>query len=114
MLQRDLVVGRAYVNEEACVVRELVEELDERRVRFNAFDLETGKLLPSRHQVSDKGKLARWANREASASELARIHPFEPRSWSENLPDGEAAQARLEQVKADLAQTAAVQSVHRW
>ncbi len=49
--ERMIVVGRAYVKEDARTIREVVEELDDRRVRFNAFDLDTGKLTPSRHQT---------------------------------------------------------------
>ncbi len=114
MLKLEILVGKSYVNEDASVVREVVEELDGRRIRFNAFDLETGKLLPTRHQVCARRELARWADREANEGEMARIHPFDPGEWFENVPDRQATDAQLERVKASMAQTAAGQALHRW
>jgi hypothetical protein len=70
-------VGNAYVNEEARIVREVIEEIDGRRVRFNAFDLKTGRLVASRHHTCEKSQFAHWAQREASASEKDLIHPYE-------------------------------------
>ncbi len=84
MLKEEIVVGKAYVNERACIVREVIEEMDSRHVRYVAFDLETGKLLPARHSVCGKSELKRWADREAGPRERDRIHPYQ---WeSEMLP----------------------------
>ncbi len=82
MLKDRIVVGKAYVNERAHVLREVVEEVDDQRVKFNAFDLRTGRLLPSRHRTCDKRDMASWAEREAHPHETARVHPFEPAAWS--------------------------------
>ena len=77
MQKEQIVVGRSYVNEEACIVREVVEEINEHEVKLNAFDLSTGKLIATRHRVWNKTQLARWADREASAPEAARVHPYQ-------------------------------------
>ncbi len=78
MLKEPIVVGKAYVNERSRVLREVVEEIDEQRIKFNAFDLGTGRLLPSRHRTCGKGEMASWAEREAMPDETARAHPFDP------------------------------------
>ena len=114
-MNRDqIVVGKSYVNDGASIVREVVEEVDARRVKFNAFELRTGKLIPARRQVCRRSQLARWADREASQRETARIHPFNPGSWFVEVPDRQAVDAELERVKAGMAQTAASQAFHRW
>jgi hypothetical protein len=114
MRKEEIVVGKSYVNEGTRIVREVVEEVDDRRVKFNAFDLASGKLIPAQPQVCHRSQLARWADRQASAEETARIHPFDPEAWFADVPDREAVNAELERVKARMAQTAAGQSVHRW
>jgi hypothetical protein len=114
MHKNQIVVGKSYVNDDASIVREVVEEVDSRRVKFNAFELRTGKLIPARPQVCRKSQLARWADRETSQHETARIHPFNPGAWFVGVPDREAVEAQLERVKASMAQTAASQAFHRW
>ncbi len=84
MLKEEIVVGKAYVNERASIVREVIEEVDSRHVRYVAFELESGKLLPARHQTCSKGDLKRWADRETGPHERNRIHPY--LSQSEVLP----------------------------
>ncbi len=76
MLKAEIVIGKSYVNESARVIREVVEEVDRRHVKYFAFELESGRLLPARRQVCERRQLARWANREARPAEIARIHPF--------------------------------------
>ncbi len=106
MLKERIVVGKAYVNERARVLREVVEEVDEQLVKYNAFDLKTGRLLPSRHRTCAKDDLAAWAEREARPDEARRAHPFEPGEWKEPEPSGggridlEAAKATLETAAA--------------
>jgi hypothetical protein len=107
MVKESIVVGKAYVNERARVLREVVEELDEGRVKFNAFDLQSGRLLPSRHRTCDRRDMAAWAEREAQPDETARAHPFERPPWSgSGRPDGdrpvsmETARAALETASA--------------
>ncbi len=89
MLKEEIVVGKAYVNERACIVREVIEEVDSRHVRYVAFELESGKLLPARHSLCGKRDLQRWADREADSRERNRIHPY--RLQDEMLPRSQDA-----------------------
>ncbi len=102
MLKERIVVGKAYVNERARVLREVVEEVDERRIKFNAFDLATGRLLPSRHRTCEKREMASWAEREARPDETARAHPFQPDIWTQSDPEGATRTMNLEQAKTAL------------
>ncbi len=102
MLKERIVVGKAYVNERARVLREVVEEVDEQRVKFNAFDLRTGRLLPSRHRTCEKRDMASWAEREAHPHETARVHPFEPAAWSGTTRPGGDRGIALEAARAPL------------
>ncbi len=53
MLKADSTrVGRAYVNERIGAIREVVEELDRRRIKYNEFDLQTGDLIPAPFQIA--------------------------------------------------------------
>ncbi len=97
MLKDEIVVGRSYVNEDACIVREVVEEVDDRHVKYQAFELESGRLLPARHRVCEKRDLARWASRLADPDEVARIHPFEPASALDSPFPPDRRDARLEE-----------------
>ncbi len=99
MLKDQIVVGRSYVNEDACIMREVVEELDERRVKFNTFDLSTGKFIPTRHKVWNKSQLARWADREASISENALVHPYQSQAWLDTMFPPSAAGAPPESAR---------------
>lgn len=91
MLKDQIVVGRSYVNEDAGIMREVVEDVDGRRVKLNTFYLATGKLVPTRHKVWHKSELARWADREASPSESAQVHPYESAAW-QDIPSWRDAQ----------------------
>jgi hypothetical protein len=99
MLKEEIVVGKSYVNEGACILREIVEEVDSRHVRYNAFELESGRLLPARHRVCSTGEMQRWADRQAEACETDRIHPFDPDGsadgawWNRSSMDPEQARA---------------------
>ena len=77
MLKEEIVVGKSYVNEGSCIIREVVEEVDRSHIRYHSFELNSGRLLPARHQVCARVVLAHWADREAGPSEIARIHPYE-------------------------------------
>ncbi len=46
--KQNIAVGRSYVNEGAHIAREVVEEVDRRKVKYNAFDLVDGRLIPDR------------------------------------------------------------------
>ncbi len=102
MLKDQIVVGKAYVNERTHVLREVVEEIEEERVKFNAFDLATGRLLPSRHRVLPARDMAAWAGREASSAELARIHPYAPEALQEPVARTSVRGIEIEAAKAAL------------
>jgi hypothetical protein len=114
MLKDEIIVGKSYVNEDAHVLREVVEEIDSRRIKFNAFNLDTGQLLPSPNQVCRKSQLARWANRGARPREIARVHPYDQSTWFEGLPPGEQVGAQLERAKASMEQMAGNRTFHKW
>jgi hypothetical protein len=101
MRKDQIVVGKAYVNEDAGIIREVIEELDEHCVSCNTFELATGVFIPTRHRICHKGQLARWAQREASAPEAALIHPFQPAAEFDGWISG-----RLNSVKLEDARTA--------
>ena len=84
-MKEEIVVGKAYVNEAARVIREVVEEVDDHHVNFNAFELDTGKLIPARHRAAHKRAMARWADRAALPSETDLIHPFEEANLGRKL-----------------------------
>jgi hypothetical protein len=112
--RRDITVGRCYVNERDGTAREVVEELDRQKVKYNAFDLTTGRLAPEPHQICFKGELASWASREANPREIAMLHPLEPSTWFENIPDTEAKLAEVELTKAIMRQLVEHNTFHRW
>ncbi len=109
-----IVVGKSYVNERARIVREVVEDVDGRRIKFNAFELDSGKLIPSPHQICHKSQLARWADREARPREIAKLHPYDPSTWFEGLPPGEQVGAQLERAIASIEQLAGNHTFHKW
>ncbi len=88
MLKEEIVVGKSYVNEGSCIIREVVGEVDRRHIRYHSFELNSGRLLPARHQVCARAELARWADREAGPREIARIHPYDL-----NVPQGTAQES---------------------
>ena len=102
MLKDPIVVGKAYVNEDARVIREVIEEVDGRRVRFNAFDLATGRLIPAPHRICHRHQLARWAQREASGPETALLHPYERTAQFAALLPRDQGSVELERAKALL------------
>lgn len=67
--KRDVIVGKFYVNNERRIAREVVRT-GERTVTFNTYHLDTGNSCgsPSECLVED---FMRWANGEASPTELA-------------------------------------------
>ena len=83
MLKEEIVVGKAYVNERASLV---IEEVDNRHVRYIAFELESGRLLPARHSTCGKAELRRWGDREIEPHEQARIHPYQANAPAESNP----------------------------
>jgi hypothetical protein len=90
------------VNEEAGIVREVVEELDKRHVRANTFELASGRLVPTRHSIWNRSQLARWADRETTPPETARIHPFERAAWFDVLFPPDLAGTPVDQARTTL------------
>jgi len=111
--RRDIAFGRCYVNERSRMAREVVEEVGRHKVRYNAFDLTTGTLVPAPLQTCYKGELAYWADREASPEEIARIHPFEPSPWFEDVPIEDLKTTELELTKSKMLQTVEHNTAHR-
>jgi len=71
MKGNEVTRGRFYINEKRELVREITDEVDESQVRWQAYSLTSGAPLSggacSRHQI------IRWATREASAEEVAKL-----------------------------------------
>ena len=111
--KQNIAVGRSYVNEGAHSAREVVEEVDRRKVKYNAFDLADGRLIPTAMQTCRKSDLALWADREANPDEIGKIHPFDPLPWFEELPHSEVKAARLELTKANIQQVVGNNTIHR-
>ena len=111
--KRNIKVGRSYVNEDVHIAREVVEEIEHRKIKYNAFDLTDGQLIPAVQQICKKSELAHWADREANPDEISIIHPFEQRSWFEELPRREIKSTELELTKATLQQVVGYKNMHR-
>ena len=106
--------GHAYVNERVGAIREVVEELDRLRVKFNEFDLETCELIPAPFQIAYKGQLARWAEREARTFETARLHSIEGPVRFEAAGRSDIQKAELERTRASMEQVVGNSILHRW
>ncbi len=65
-------------------------------------------------QTCRKSDLAHWADREANPDEMAKIHPFDPLPWFEEVPHNEVKAAGLELTKANLQQVVGNNTIHRW
>jgi hypothetical protein len=112
--KQNISVGRAYVNEGEKVAREVVEDVDQYKIKFNAFDLKDGGLIPSAMQVCRKRDMAHWADREATPDEIAKIHPFDKLTWFEEVSHRKVKGAELELTKANLQQVVGNNNIHRW
>ena len=112
--KQNIAVGRSYVNERAWIAREVIEEIDQCRVRYNAFDLKDGRLLPAVLQICRKSALALWADREANQDEISRIHPYEQKPRMEEVPSRDVNAAELELTRANLQQVVGHNNIHRW
>ncbi len=112
--KQNITVGRMYVNEDAHIAREVVEEINHCKVKYNAFDLTKGRLILGVMQVCRKSDLAHWANREANPGEISKIHPFDPQPWFEEVPNREVKRKELELTKANIQAVVGNNSMHRW
>ncbi len=113
-LGESVKVGHSYVNERTGTIREIIEDVDRWRVKYNEYALETGQLIPAAFRVGYKSQLARWAEREARAFEVARLHQLGPHPWSETLRPQEITQNEMELSRATREQTVGHNVLHRW
>jgi hypothetical protein len=114
MRKQNIAVGKTYVNERAQIAREVVEEVDRRKIKYNAFDLKDSKATPSVMQIFRKSALALLADREANPDEIAKLHPFEQLQWFEVISPREVKGAELELTKAKIQQAVGNNNIHRW
>lgn len=113
LTRRDIAVGKCYVKERTRMAREVIEEVDRHKVKYNAFDLSTGHLLGLPFQVCFKSQIAYWADREAKPAEIARLHPYQPASRFEKAPLSKIKLAELELTRAEMQQTIGHNTIHR-
>lgn len=73
LTRREVGIGKCYVKDNANVAREVIAELYHRRVVYNSYDLQTGKLLRTPQQICSRKQLIQWADREATAEESAKL-----------------------------------------
>ncbi len=115
MLKANAVrAGHAYVNERMGTIREVVEEIDRLRIKYNEFDLQTGQLIPAPFQMAYRSQLARWAEREARTFEAARLHRLNKHSWFDAPRPGEIQRTEIELRRASREQVVANNALHRW
>jgi hypothetical protein len=70
--RREVGIGKCYVKDNAHVAREVIAELYHRKVVYNTYDLLTGKLMCAQ-QICSRKQLIRWADREATREESAKL-----------------------------------------
>ena len=80
LARRDVRIGKCYVKDNTRTVREVVAELYHRRVVYNAYDLQTGRLLRAPLQICSVKQLIHWADREATTDDAAKLMRDEARS----------------------------------
>lgn len=73
LTRRDVSIGKCYVKENEEIGREVVDVVNRQIVKYNTYDLRTGRLLRQPHQTCLKSQLIRWADREATDEEYARL-----------------------------------------
>jgi hypothetical protein len=71
--RREISIGKCYVKEKTHTIREVVDVMDRKKVLYNAYDLQTGKLLRAPLQVCLKKQMIRWADREATPEEYSNM-----------------------------------------
>ncbi len=107
-------VGTAYVNERDDSIREVVEELDRFRIRFNEYKLQTGRLIAPPLRTAYKRPFIRWASREATPRELALLHPNGKHAWHRPPRPQELRNLEHEHRRAGLEQVVQSSVMHRW
>ncbi len=109
-----LRVGTAYVNERVGLLREFVEEMDRFRIRFNEFDLKTGRLRIPVRRIGYKRPFARWAKRQATSAERAQTHPTARGPELASANSDELGRLEHEHRRAGIEQVVHSNVMHRW
>jgi hypothetical protein len=65
------MLGNCYVNENRGTAREVLK-VDHHTVRYNTYELASGRLLGAPHECS-REEFIRWADREATEDEMFRL-----------------------------------------
>lgn len=73
LARREVRIGKCYVKDNKHIVREVIAQRYHRKVVYNAYDMQTGKLLRAPHQICSVKQLIRWADREATTEESANL-----------------------------------------
>jgi len=114
MLRRqEISVGKCYVNEKTHKAREVVEEIDKHRVKYNTFDLTTGTLISPVFQICFKSQIVYWADREAKPREIAMFHRFGTTPWFENVPVSDVKTTELEMTRSRMLEVVGHNNTHR-
>jgi hypothetical protein len=69
--RREITLGKCYINEKRDTAREVLR-VDHRKVRYNTYDLATGKLCGSPHECRTS-EFVHWASREATEEETFHL-----------------------------------------
>ncbi len=109
----EIQVGKCYVNEKTRVAREIMEEVDRHKVKYNAFDLVSGRLVSVPFQICFKSQIVRWADREANLAEISRFHPHREASPIEKTPTGRMESTELELSRAWMQHAVRTNSLYR-
>ncbi len=109
-----LKVGIAYVNERDGLLREIVEEMDRIRIRFNEFDLKTGRLRIPVRRIGYKRPFARWATRPATSAERTQTRPTAGGPELAYPNSDELGRLEHEHRRAGIEQVVHSNVMHRW
>ena len=73
LTRREISAGKFYINENKQAAREVVEVMDRKQIKFNAYSLKTGRLMHGPHQICGRDQMIQWADREATREECAAL-----------------------------------------
>lgn len=73
LTRREVSIGKCYVNEKENIAREVVDVVNRQMVKYNIYNLRTGRLLRQPHQTCLQSQMVRWADREATDEEYAKL-----------------------------------------
>lgn len=77
LLRREIAVGKGYVNEALNLLCEIDAVINRWTVLYTNYDLATGRLHRTPHQIGKKHNLIRWADREATSEEMESLQRSE-------------------------------------